>query len=318
MTEVFVSGFADLILDYIDFYEESGRKRTSIYYPLNFFDRYCYEKYQDKQIFTAVDAFEIYESKPNNISQRTFYAWTGALQSFTGYLFAMGYDVGIVQQTGNIKEQPFIPYIYSPDEKKAYTIAADHYNNPHHPYLCQLLPIIVRTLQCCGLRISEVLNLKKSDIAINNEVPYLLIRNTKNELSRYAPLSDSLASLYRSFNATWMYRLDDDDYVFVNSKGDQLSHSFIYEVHKDLLAMAHIKYEGNGKGPRIHDWRHTFCVESYQKLLDMGLHERNALLLISVMMGHQHFSATEKYLRLTKHMFPRVIESLDLLYKDLG
>ena len=37
MTEVFVSGFADLILDYIDFYEESGRKRTSIYYPLNFF-----------------------------------------------------------------------------------------------------------------------------------------------------------------------------------------------------------------------------------------------------------------------------------------
>ena len=93
MTEVFVSGFADLILDYIDFYEESGRKRTSIYYPLNFFDRYCYEKYQDKQIFTAVDAFEIYESKPNNISQRTFYAWTGALQSFTGYLFAMGYDI---------------------------------------------------------------------------------------------------------------------------------------------------------------------------------------------------------------------------------
>lgn len=320
MSEIFISGFADHILDYLDYYEESGYKRSSIIHALKIFDDYCYEKYGDEAIFTLEDAVSFYKVKPDNMSSKTFYARTGTLHSFTGFLLATGHKVGIIQQVGRYNEHPFIPHIYTPEEKLAYAAAADLYKDPHHPFLYQLLPVMVRTLQCCGLRVSELLNIRKGDVYIENvDVPYLFIRKSKNGQKRYCPLSDSLAELYSVFHSVYIKLLcEDDDYIFVDGAGKPITHRFLYEIHKDLLYLAGIRYDGDGKGPRLHDWRHTFCIESFQQLLEKGLEERNALMYVSAMMGHSHFSATERYLRLTKAMFPKIAESLDKIYANVG
>lgn len=319
MDEIFCSGFAEELLDYMDYFEEMGHKRKSIYYALKLFDSFCYEKYGEKQIFTRDDAVNFYKAKPDNTKGVTFYAWTGTLHSFTKHLILLNYDIGCIQLVGNYKEYYFIPHIYTKEERFAYCAAADCYTNVNQPLMNQMLPVIVRTLQCCGLRVSEVLNIRKSDVHLDEETPYLLVRPSKNGLQRYAPLSPSLAELYDMFYTIRIRHLKNgDDYIFVDGSGDPISRRLLYSIHIDLLSIAGIMYHGHYQGPRLHDWRHTFCVESFQQLISNGLESRNALMLVSAMMGHQHFSSTEHYLRLTKTMFPDISKALDKIYADIG
>ena len=56
MDDIFVSGFADEILDFMDYCEEQGNDRRSVSYALKFFDNYCYNKYREERTFTRDDA----------------------------------------------------------------------------------------------------------------------------------------------------------------------------------------------------------------------------------------------------------------------
>lgn len=319
MDDIFVSGFVDEILDFMDYYEEQGNDRRSVSYALHFFDNYCYNKYREERTFTRDDANNFYKTKPKNLKDNTFYSITGTLNRFTSYLVALGYDIGVIQRIGKYKDFQFIPHIYSKDEKKRYCAAADSYTNVHRPLLNQMLPVMIRTLQCCGLRAGELVNIRQSDVHLESETPYILIRNSKNGLKRYCPLSPSLSELYEIFYTIHIKNVvDSEGFIFVDSSGNQITHSMLYEIHKELLYLANIRYDGHGRGPRIHDWRHTFCIESFQQLINSGHDSRNALMLVSAAMGHQHYTATERYLRLTQTMFPDISEALDKIYKNIG
>ena len=102
MDDIFVSGFVDEILDFMDYYEEQGNDRRSVSYALHFFDNYCYNKYREERTFTRDDANNFYKTKPKNIKDNTFYSLTGALNRFTSYLVALGYDIGVIPTLVNI------------------------------------------------------------------------------------------------------------------------------------------------------------------------------------------------------------------------
>lgn len=112
-------------------------------------------------------------------------------------------------------------------------------------------------------------------------------------------LSYALKDLITQYADKIFYSLEDTGYIFTTANGKRLSGDVIYELHRKFLSKAGIPYIGNGNGPRIHDWRHTFAFRSFKQLVDSGVDLYVALPILSTYLGHKTINATEKYLRLT-------------------
>ena len=64
---------------------------------------------------------------------------------------------------------------------------------------------------------------------------------------------------------------------------------------------------GGGLGPRLHDWRHTFCVNSLLNFEKRGCDLNNVLPILMQYVGHNRVSSTERYLKLVAEHFDEVI-----------
>ena len=111
--------------------------------------------------------------------------------------------------------------------------------------------------------------------------------------------------------------LEETGYIFTTVNGKRLSGDTIYELHRKFLSNAGIPYIGNGNGPRIHDWRHTFAVRSFKQLVDSGVDLYVALPVLSTYLGHKTIYATEKYLRLTVSIYPYIEEKWKASIDDI-
>jgi integrase len=100
--------------------------------------------------------------------------------------------------------------------------------------------------------------------------------------------------------------LNNEDYIFTSTNGSRCNGEVIYDHHRVFLNQAGIPYIGGGKGPRIHDWRHTFAVYSFKKMIDEGKDMYVALPILSKYLGHKTIYATEPYVRLTMNLFPYI------------
>lgn len=101
--------------------------------------------------------------------------------------------------------------------------------------------------------------------------------------------------------------------MFQNNKGTPLSANTVYDWFRLALWKADIPHKGRGKGPRLHDLRHTFAVHSLQAAVASETDPNAFLPLLSTYLGHKTLSATERYLRLTAKAFPTVIHDMDRL-----
>ena len=72
-----------------------------------------------------------------------------------------------------------------------------------------------------------------------------------------------------------------------------------------------------GKGPRIHDFRHTYCVNLLRKWADEGKDLIAYLPYMRTMLGHESFEETAYYLKLTAERFPYIKERMKESFPDL-
>ena len=143
----------------------------------------------------------------------------------------------------------------------------------------------------------------------------LLIRDGKNNNSRLVPLSGSLAKRMDSYLIENPY--GDDEPLFQTSNGTAISKNTAYDWFRRALWKAGIPHQGRGKGPRLHDLRHTFSVHSLQNSVKNGTDINAFLPILCTYLGHQRISATERYLRLTAEVFPDVISSVDAVMNEI-
>ena len=61
-----------------------------------------------------------------------------------------------------------------------------------------------------------------------------------------------------------------------------------------------ISHGGKGRGPRLHDLRHTFAVHSVNQMVRQGVYLYRSLPILSIYLGHASVQATERYVRLTE------------------
>lgn len=199
----------------------------------------------------------------------------------------------------------FTPYIFSHDEIKRFFNALDndHYPNPTFQ---RCAPVMIRLLYGTGLRINEVTSLLVSDIDLNEK--YLVVRDGKYENSRIVPLSKSLNDCLAQYMNDTNYESQEN--LFQGRTHKQLDKKTVYDWFRRILWRAGIPHQDNRKGPRLHDFRHTFAVHSLQNTVENGIDINTFLPILSVYLGHRNLSATEKYLRLTAEVYPSIVDKV--------
>ena len=85
----------------------------------------------------------------------------------------------------------------------------------------------------------------------------------------------------------------------------------VHSLYRKALRLSGISHGGRGKGPRLHDVRHTFAVRVLNKWVRDGKNLTTVLPYLAIYMGHEGLKACQHYLRLTAVMFPELIETVE-------
>ena len=302
----FKSGFAEEINQYIDSKVSGGYSDRSFSLVLKSFDIFCLKRGITSVAFSKADADAWAEKKPDEATT-SHYARVNKVKNFLEYLAMKGFAVYQMHDVF-FRATNFQPHIYTDDEIRRYFHAVDTYHSARNRMEAVQLPVMFRLLHSCGTRINETLGIKKADVDLENGIIKLI--EVKYDCERYIVLGADMRELMNRFADKTFYLINDDDYIFLSAGGGRRRGRRIYELHRMILKEAGIPFLGDGNGPRLHDWRHTFAVRSFKQMVDSGMDMYVALPILSTYLGHKTIYATERYVRLTMELYPCIGEKL--------
>lgn len=245
------------------------------------------------------------------------------LRSLSEYMIRMSYDsINIPKGITSNPDYAYEPYIFSNKELESFLVECDKF------FLSTLInfqsrkvfPIVFRLLIGSGTRISETLNLTKNDVDIKACTIYL--KKTKNNNERRIPIAKTTINLIEPYlyEITDNNILNESNLLFPNREGNIYRADLAYYYFRKILWNAKIPHLGRGKGPRLHDFRHTFAVKVLEKWVKEKHNISTALPYLATYMGHCGLKSSEHYLRLTKNMYPELLDAytqkFDWILKD--
>jgi len=156
---------------------------------------------------------------------------------------------------------------------------------------------MLETLYSCGLRVSELVGLKISDLFF--EEGFIKITGKGNK-QRFVPIGESTQRfilLYKDFVRTGLnIQKGHEDTLFLNRRGRQLTRAMVFTIIKDLAVKIGLK-----KAISPHTFRHSFATH----LLENGADLRS----IQMMLGHESITTTEVYVHLDRKFLSEVLHS---------
>ncbi len=156
---------------------------------------------------------------------------------------------------------------------------------------------IIETLYSCGLRVTELTNLKISDLFFEEGFIRVLGKGNKQ---RFVPINNQTKkyiNLYQnSIRNHIKIQKGFEDTLFLNRRGKQLTRVMIFTIVKKLAEKA-----GIHKSISPHTFRHSFATH----LLERGAN----LLAIQQMLGHESITTTEIYMHLDKRFLKEVMNN---------
>jgi len=303
----FAGEFKDLLHNFIEHKRALGYKYTTIEKNLVRFSLFTL-KYKIKDKTLSREIVLDWTAKRKSESTKTWEHRASDLRQFALYLRYMGYEAYIPDKKHKVTRKEYIPYIFTPEETRKFFYACDHIRPSKVSSKHYVLPVLFRLLYCCGLRISEAINLKVEDLNLDSGT--LTIRESKFGKDRLIPMAESLTCILRIYHAKVVNISGLKDYFFTNKDGSKLTRRDVYERYREILWRADISHGGRGKGPRLHDFRHRFCIYALSRMVGKGIDLYCALPILSTYLGHSSVSATQRYVRLTEDFYPELIEKV--------
>lgn len=154
---------------------------------------------------------------------------------------------------------------------------------------------ILETLYGCGLRVSELTNLKISDLYFEEGFIRVFGKGNKDRLVPISPNTMKYITIYK--NEIRVHKKVDPqavDILFLNQHGRQLTRAMIFTIVKSMAEKAGIR-----KNISPHTFRHSFATH----LLENGADLR----AIQQMLGHESITTTEIYTHLDRKFLTEVI-----------
>ena len=162
---------------------------------------------------------------------------------------------------------------------------------------------IIETLYSCGLRISELTNLKFSDIFADDGFIRVEGKGSKQRLVPISEKAKKEIDLYLKDRKQVVPQKGQQDFVFLSKRGKAISRITVFHFIKQYAEMA-----GITKNISPHTFRHSFATH----LLEAGTDIR----YIQSLLGHSSGKTTEIYTHITTKGFDQIKNPLDKLEID--
>lgn len=303
--------FAPHICDFVEQKRALGHKYNAYVEILNQFDKFCILQSVEEPVISA-GLFSKWCEKRLQENDTTHHMRIQCLRSFAEFLRNNG-----VEAPANFHPLPrprktFMPYIFTNDEIRRFLVAVDSQCrtvNANSPIRHLVLPVLFRMLYTCGLRVSEALKLKVEDVDLQQGT--LLVLDAKGGKDRLVAMSETMAALCREYRSNESVRNFESDYFFPAPDRGFYDTCTIYDRFRECLLAANIGHGGRGKGPRVHDLRHTFAVHVLNIWAAQGKDLYTCLPILSTYLGHKNLNATQQYLRLVPEFYSEVTNSFE-------
>ena len=154
---------------------------------------------------------------------------------------------------------------------------------------------MLETLYGCGLRVSEIITLKISDLFFDEGFIKITGKGNKQRFVPIAKSTQKYIELYRnSIRAHMNIVKGFEDTLFLNRRGKQLTRAMVFTIVKELAVKINMS-----KTISPHTLRHSFATH----LLENGADLRS----IQIMLGHESITTTEIYVHLDRKHLTQII-----------
>ena len=233
----------------------------------------------------------LFQLSKKKFSERSQARWISSIKSFFKYLVE---DEFRTDNPTTLLEGPKLG-LYLPD-----TLSFEDVNRiiaviKNDTDLGRRNHCMVEVLYGCGLRVSELIDLKISNI--NFKESYLKVEG-KGDKSRFVPMASFTSKLIKDYirDIRSKYKINKkcEDILFLNSRGSAMSRVIVFIIIKELTEKA-----GINKKISPHTFRHSFATHLLQNGAD--------LRYIQEMLGHSSITTTEIYTHLKNEELRDVI-----------
>ena len=248
-----------------------------------------------------------------NITEKQIYEWLGGFDVKKSTICKIITTLrGLFRHLKGYGYRPFIPpypkvrddyiaYIFTDKELERIFSVVDGGAgiSKAYPYREVELPIIIRILYGCGMRLGEVLSLKVENIDFNRGT--FVLKETKSKEYRYVPMKPSLQTILKRYCVKMGLIGTKDRYLFPGKDLDTpISSKSLRTPFKRILRAAEVNlhvYDRYERGPCLYCFRHVFAHKSFEAGVAEGWAQEDQIPWLSVYLGHYDLTATEKYLK---------------------
>ncbi len=247
-------------------------------------------------------------------------SWARRLGIIRGFArFRLGADpkteippVGLLR----FRSQRARPYLYSEDEIRLLLEAALKIESPHElqprTYYC-----LFGLLAVSGLRVGEAINLQPQDVDWSEGV--LTIRGAKFGKSRLVPLHPSTRTVLFDYakRRDEIFTRRPAPYFFVTSRGTKLEKPNLSRIFRELSRQIGIRKPGVRQGPRLHDFRHRFAIQTLLRWYQSDEQVTRRMPVLSTYLGHVNVSGTYWYLSSTPELMAAAKKRLETRWRGV-
>jgi integrase/recombinase XerD len=187
------------------------------------------------------------------------------------------------------------PYLYSEQEIQKLLAAAKNLSasNRLRPWTYHCL---FGLLAVSGMRLSEALKLERQGVDLNQAL--LTIRQTKFNKTRLIPLHRSTRDVLTDYAARRdrLVPCPASPCYLLNDQGRRLQPSAVHRTFYELSRQIGLRGPADHRGPRLHDFRHRFAVNTLIEWYRAGEDLERRLPVLSTFLGHAHVADTYWYL----------------------
>ena len=155
---------------------------------------------------------------------------------------------------------------------------------------------ILETLYSCGLRVTEAVNLKLSQLFLDVGFVRVIGKGNKERLIPIGSSAIKYINIYKNgYRVHQTIQAGEEDILFLNRRGKRLSRVMIFLIIKDL-----VKKAGITKNISPHTFRHSFATHLVEGGAD--------LRAVQEMLGHESITTTEIYTHLDREFLRKTLE----------
>lgn len=217
------------------------------------------------------------------------------LRSFFSYLVFEDYrKTNPLDHIESPKTGRKLPDTLSIEEIDALIGAIDLSKSYNNIYIGERNRAILETLYSCGLRVSELINLKISDLFF--EEGFIKVTG-KGDKQRFVPIglnTQNYINIWKQERTKIDINQEDKDTLFLNHRGAQLTRAMIFTIIKNLAKAINLN-----KVISPHTFRHSFATH----LLENGADLR----AIQLMLGHESITTTEIYMHVDRSHLKEIL-----------